>query len=281
MSTTLGRAILVAAAGLLIHGGQPVLAKCSDIPRQQLIEAAQFVKNDPTEQTLTAGLKNHMWVAFLNETGKVCEVVNTAGEGQNSGQTWALSRVIAMQKANTSVSLSLDNQANGGGIQAWASGALFLAASPVFDPVTGLVAASVGGLQGTLFGVQFSNPVDAKSAYAGNPEDYGTENDPAKSKRLGGVNVFGGGLPIYNAGLTTKLGAIGVSGDTSCTDHAFAWRVRERLATVLGLANGAAIAGASGISEVLNITGNAYPGCNPAINPPFNGTAGATANGIQ
>ncbi len=281
MSITLGRIILVTVIGLLVQGGQPVFAKCSDIPREQLVAAAEFVKNDGTEQTLTVGLKNHMWVAFLNETGRVCDVVNTAGEGQRSGETWALSRVIAMQKANTSASLSLDNQASDGGIQAWASGALFLAATPVFDPATGLVAATASGLQGTLFGLQFSNPVDAAAAYAGNPKNFGTANDPAKSKRLGGINVFGGGLPIYDAGLTTKLGAIGVSGDTSCTDHAFAWRVRERLATALGLANGAAIETASGIKQVLNITGHFYPGCNP-VNPPANGTANAaTANGIH
>jgi len=38
--------------------------------------------------------------------------------------------------------------------------------------------------------------------------------------------VFGGGLAIYStAGV--KIGAIGVSGDTSCTDHVVAYKVRS------------------------------------------------------
>lgn len=188
-----------------------------------------------------------------------------------------MSRVIALQKANTSVGLSLDNAANGGEVQAWASGALILAAMPVFDPATGLVAATATGLQGSLFGVQFSNPIDPNLAYAGNPNNYGTHLDPAKSKRLGGINVFGGGLPIYDANLI-KIGAIGVSGDTSCTDHAFAWRVRERLAATLGFATGAQIEAASGISEVLDITQHRYPGC--GTNPPAHGAVPPNDNGI-
>jgi hypothetical protein len=48
------------------------------------------------------------------------------------------------------------------------------------------------------------------------------------------VNVFGGGLALYNAS-KQKIGALGVSGDTSCADHNVAWRVREALG--LGAAN--------------------------------------------
>jgi hypothetical protein len=277
MNKTINRAMLICASVLLAHFSQPALARCTDISRTQLREASSFVKDN--EQALTAGLGNHMWVVFLNETGKVCQVMNTAGGGQNSGQVWALSRAIALQKANTSTGLSLDNQAAGGGIQAWASGALFLAANPVFDPATGLVASTASALQGTLFGLQFSNPVDAGAAYAGDPSNYGTSSDPANNKRLGGINVFGGGLPLYNAQLQ-KIGALGVSGDTSCTDHAFSWRVRERLAAQLGLASGSLIEAASPISQLLDISGNGYPGCG-GITPPANGANPVTGNGIQ
>jgi len=44
---------------------------------------------------------------------------------------------------------------------------------------------------------------------------------------MGGVNVFGGGLPVYKDG--KKIGAIGVSGDTSCRDHAYAFAIRAYL----------------------------------------------------
>ena len=56
----------------------------------------------------------------------------------------------------------------------------------------------------------------------------GTENDPMVGKKIGGVNVFGGGLALYNAD-GTLLGAIGVSGDSSCADHNIAWKVRHKL----------------------------------------------------
>ena len=46
--------------------------------------------------------------------------------------------------------------------------------------------------------------------------------------RVGGVNVFGGGLALYASG-GKKVGGVGVSGDTSCTDHIVAWRVRNTL----------------------------------------------------
>ena len=45
-------------------------------------------------------------------------------------------------------------------------------------------------------------------------------------KRIGGVNVFGGGLALYKG---KKVGAVGVSGDSSCADHNIAWRVRKAL----------------------------------------------------
>ena len=46
--------------------------------------------------------------------------------------------------------------------------------------------------------------------------------------KVGGVNVFGGGLALYGPNHQI-LGALGVSGDTSCTDHYKAWRTRHNL----------------------------------------------------
>jgi hypothetical protein len=47
-------------------------------------------------------------------------------------------------------------------------------------------------------------------------------------RRIGGVNVFGGGLALYSAS-GKLLGGLGVSGDTSCTDHIIAWKLRDAL----------------------------------------------------
>ena len=40
--------------------------------------------------------------------------------------------------------------------------------------------------------------------------------------------MFGGGLALYRSG-SDLVGGLGVSGDTSCTDHIVAWRVRDAL----------------------------------------------------
>ena len=45
--------------------------------------------------------------------------------------------------------------------------------------------------------------------------------------KIGGVNVFGGGLALYKDGII--VGGLGVSGDTSCADHNIAWDARKIL----------------------------------------------------
>lgn len=174
-------------------------AACNDISYTTLQNAA----NNTLASGQTGGLDLNMWATFVDETGKVCAVVNTGAKGALAGnQQWLGSRVISAQKANTANAFSLD-------ALAISTGALYAAVQP----------------GGSLFGLQESNPVNAEAAYSGNPVQYGKTNDPLVGKRVGGVNVFGGGLPVYKNGV--KIGAIGVSGDTSCTDHAFAWKMRQ------------------------------------------------------
>jgi len=83
---------------------------------------------------------------------------------------------------------------------------------------------------GSLYGLQHSNPVDASAAYSGDPARCGQKDDPLVGKKIGGVNVFGGGLALYDS-KGELVGAIGVSGDTSTADHNIAWVARQ----VLGL----------------------------------------------
>jgi hypothetical protein len=82
---------------------------------------------------------------------------------------------------------------------------------------------------GSLFGLQASNPVDTNVAYGGNAAHFGQPNDPMVGRRIGGINVFGGGLGLYNSD-GVLVGGLGVSGDTSCADHNVAWRTRSTLA---------------------------------------------------
>jgi len=154
------------------------------------------------------GLGNHMWATVVDRDGVVCAVAFT---GANRNEQWPGSRAISAQKANTAMSFNLPSGA-GGTVDALSTANLWTQAQP----------------GGSLFGLQFSNPVDTGQAYKGPPKNYGTHADPMVGKRIGGVNVFGGGLGLYNAS-GDKVGAIGVSGDTSCADHNIAWRTRKAL----------------------------------------------------
>jgi hypothetical protein len=68
-----------------------------------------------------------------------------------------------------------------------------------------------------------------RSAYDGDGKDYGSVKDPLVGVKIGGVNVFGGGLPLYKKDSKAVRGGLGVSGDTSCTDHIIAWKIRKEL----------------------------------------------------
>jgi uncharacterized protein GlcG (DUF336 family) len=160
----------------------------------------------------TSGLNNHMWATLVDRNGIVCAV---AYSGSSVGAQWLGSRVISAQKANTANDFSLDGSAvsNGSGL------ALSLSTANLFSAV------QPGG---SLFGLQESNPVNTAVAYAAPAAAYGTQNDPMVGNRIGGVNVFGGGLALYANG-NVLVGGVGVSGDTSCADHFIAWRLRNLL----------------------------------------------------
>ena len=166
------------------------------------------------------GLAFNMWATLVANDGTVCAV---AFSGKNFTNQWLASRVISAQKANTANGLSLGKDSNMPGASLFPTGLALSTAN--------LYAAVQPG--GSLYGLQFSNPVDPSDAYLqrngqpDNPADFGTDHDPMVGRPIGGVNVFGGGLGLYRDGV--KIGGVGVSGDTSCTDHFVAWRVRNTL----------------------------------------------------
>lgn len=173
------------------------------------------------------GLGFNMWATIVAKDGTVCAV---AFSGASFTDQWLASRVISAQKSTTANSLSL-----GAVSGASAKGKLALSTANLFSAV------QPGG---SLFGLQHSNPVAAAGAYGdtiksdgfglvyGGPTSapsttYGTGKDPMVEQVIGGVNVFGGGLALYDT--KGRVGGVGVSGDTSCTDHMVAWRVRHAL----------------------------------------------------
>lgn len=164
---------------------------------KEVLEALQKVV-----ATENGGFSLQMWATLVNRDGEVTSV-NFSGE--NRGDQWPGSRVISAQKANTANAFSLPG--------------LALSTANLFT-------ATQDG--GSLFGLQHSNPVNTNVAYGGDNESIGTQNDHMVGKKIGGVNVFGGGLALY-AKDGTLLGALGVSGDSSCADHNIAWKLRCEL----------------------------------------------------
>jgi len=194
---------------------------CSGLPTQPQLKAA-LVAAVAAE---TSGLDLQMWASVVNRDGEVCAV---AFSGANRGSQWPGSRVISAQKANTANAFSLGSPVP----SSIFPGGLALSTANLYSAV------QPGG---SLFGLQHSNPVETELAYGGNSGNNGTPTDFMVGKKIGGVNVFGGGLALYNAGKQV-VGAVGVSGDTSCADHMIGWRVRN----ILNLDYLAGIGGVSG-----------------------------------
>lgn len=171
---------------------------CNGLPsHDQLEDALDFARAQAN-----GGFNLDMWATVVNRDGLVCQVAFT---GANRGSQWPGSRVISAQKANTANAFSLPGLA-------LSTANLYAAVQP----------------GGSLYGLQHSNPVDTGVAYQGPSSNFGQGNDPMINHRIGGVNVFGGGLGLYNS-KGTLIGGIGVSGDTSCADHNIAWRTRHHL----------------------------------------------------
>ena len=171
---------------------------CKGLPSwsalRNALKAAQSQSN--------GGFGLNMWATIVDRDGVVCAVAFT---GSERGDQWPGSRVISAQKANTANAFSLPKLA-------LSTANLFTAVQP----------------GGSLYGLQHSNPVDTDNAYRQPSQKYGQKDDPLVGRKIGGVNVFGGGLGLYNS--TGQLvGGVGVSGDSSCADHNIAWRTRHTL----------------------------------------------------
>ncbi len=214
-------ALLVAVAftsslAFATHTGEPGGPGCDAIPHTVCGVAGSPCVFADLSAALTAvvtaggngGLGNDMWGTIVDRDGVVCAVAKTGA----ASEQWPGSRVISAQKANTANAFSLPPTAGGIAGLALSTANLYSAVQP----------------GGSLFGLQESNPVNFTDAYAGSAATWGTAGDPLVTKKIGGVNVFGGGLALYTSG-GPLVGGIGVSGDTSCTDHIVAWKARSAL----------------------------------------------------
>ena len=185
--------------GTLALGSNMAFANnCAHLPNHNDLANALY----SARHNSNGGFNLDMWGTIVDRDGIVCAVAFT---GKDRGDQWPGSRVISAQKANTANAFSLPG--------------LSLSTANLYSAV------QPGG---SLFGLQESNPVDTEAAYKGPSANFGKFNDPLVGNKIGGINVFGGGLALYDH-TGTLLGAIGVSGDSSCADHNIAWRTRNAL----------------------------------------------------
>jgi uncharacterized protein GlcG (DUF336 family) len=149
-------------------------------------------------------MPNRMWSAVVDRQGVLCSIVSTTAFAP-SLDVWPGSRAIAIAKAGTANDFS--------------NNTLALSTTNLYGPT------QPGG---SLYGLNNSNPFNAADlAASGNP--VGTTP--------GGIITFGGGVALYQKGHI--VGALGVSGDSSCADHAIAFRMRK-LAGFDGVPSGVA-----------------------------------------
>jgi hypothetical protein len=246
-AATLG---LLAGPAMAGGGGGGGNGSCNSLPGWSALKNALTSSITPAN----GGLGDNMWGVIVDPSGIVCAV---AFSGASYTSQWLGSRVIAAQKANTGNAFSLGH--NSVPMNGKFPTGLALSTANLYSAV------QPGG---SLYGLQHSNPVETEVAYGNAPGgegypanagSFGTPQDPMVGQRIGGVDVFGGGFGIYVGGL--RVGGLGVSGDTSCTDHMVGWRTRH----ALGLDQFQGVAGVSGDSDhpdniIFDITPNPYGG---------------------
>ncbi len=160
---------------------------CGDLPSAQDLARLVRAAADSGEAGGLFGGRAE-WAAVVNRAGQICVVVPP---GDSVGGRWPGSRTIAMAKAFTTNGFSTDTLP-------LSTARLYTLTQPGHS----------------LWGVSQPEPFD--------PECLDPGND---RKICGGAIAFGGGVPLYRAGHI--VGGLGVSGDTPCTDHEIAKRMRN------------------------------------------------------
>jgi len=166
-------------------------ANCTDLPSESALKAAMIASAGTTAGGLFGGAR--MWAAVVNRDGEVCGAVTSTGDPT---QVWPGSQAIAKAKAYTANAFSLD-------ALALSTAMLYTFTQP------GHSLNSLG--QSNLFNPSALAPPTGQAGGLG--------------QIAGGLIFFGGGVPLYKDGKI--IGGLGISGDTACTDHEIAKRVRN------------------------------------------------------
>ena len=168
-------------------------ADCRGLPTARQLK--QLLAGAPATGGEAGGLFHgeRMWGAVVNRNGEVCSFTTSTDDPT---QVWPGSQSISKAKAFTANAFSLDTLA-------LSTARLYTFTQP------GHSLNSLG--QSNLWNPEFNAPPNG--------------NRGGRHEIAGGLIFFGGGLPLYRGGAI--VGGLGVSGDTACTDHEIAKRVRS------------------------------------------------------
>ena len=167
-------------------------ADCGSLPSAD--DLKKWLREAPSEGEAGGLMSGKMeWAAIVNRQGVVCA---TAVATEARASAWPGSQAIAKAKAYTANAYSTDTSP-------MSTARLYTLTQPGHS----------------LWGVAQPNPF--------NPECLVAPTDMTKSngKVCGGSIAFGGGVPLYRN--KTRVGGLGISGDTACADHEIAKRMRH------------------------------------------------------
>jgi len=165
---------------------------CRDLPSKAALQ--KLVRAAPNEGEAGGLYSGKMeWAAVVDRQGAVCAVAVSTEEPASA---WPGSQAIAKAKAYTANADSTD-------VSALSTARLYTLTQPGHS----------------LWGVGEPNPFREDCVVP--PAAADTTN----GKVCGGSIAFGGGVPLFKG--KTRVGGLGVSGDTACADHEIAKRMRH------------------------------------------------------
>ena len=187
-------AVGVVSAGLgLTLAASRAAPPCAGLPSESKL--VELLGQAPASGGNAGGLFGgaRMWAAVVNRDGALCAYATSTAD---PSQVWPGSQAIAKAKANTANAFSLD-------VLPLSTARLYTFVQPGHS----------------LFSLNWSNPFNPTFLAAPDGHAGGV------NQLAGGLITFGGGVPLYSGGRV--IGGLGISGDTSCTDHEIAKRVRN------------------------------------------------------
>ncbi len=185
-----GLTVVVAISRFTPAAAQGRGANCSGLPDVGELRALLGQSAGNNAGGLFEGAR--MWAAVVNRSGEVCSYTTSTADPT---QVWPGSQAIAKAKAYTANAFSLD-------VLPLSTARLYTFTQPGHS----------------LWSLGQSNLFDSSRLIA--PGGRGDSN-----QIVGGLIFFGGGVALYREGKI--IGGLGISGDTSCTDHEIAKRVRD------------------------------------------------------